>query len=354
VFTNHLHDHVQGATRVVRPHAVASRSLLVLLLLPVAAGAQPSRPAARETSPTLPPAWVYPLVVQPAASVDSTTPRHVPGSRVTYTQARALDRFDVPDWFPHSHPPMPPSVARGQHPAAWACAFCHLPDGGGRPENAALAGLPADYIVRQVEAMRDGTRDLPWRAPTRPMDSMRRVAVAVTDTALAEAARYYAGLPARRRARVVETTRIPRVRGALGLYLLSPEGGRELLGQRLVEVPVDAARHELHDARVEYVAYVPPGSVARGRALATRGVPGAQPSCVSCHGAALRGVGLTPPLAGRSPSYLLRQLFAFAAGTRTDSVAAPMRAVARALSVDDMIGVAAYAASLRPSVSHHR
>ena len=32
----------------------------------------------------------------------------------------------------------------------FACGFCHRADGLGEPESASLAGLPAEYIVRQV------------------------------------------------------------------------------------------------------------------------------------------------------------------------------------------------------------
>jgi cytochrome c553 len=163
------------------------------------------------------------------------------------------------------------------------------------------------------------------------------------------AARYFARLTPRRRAQVVETERIPRVRPGTGLYFLAADAGEELLGERLIEVATDAERHELHDARVEYVAYVPPGSIARGQELAKKGVPGSKAqACTSCHGSKLRGAGPAPPIAGRSPSYLLRQLIGFAAGSRSTKDAAPMRAVAGALTVRDMIAAAAYAGSLAP------
>jgi cytochrome c553 len=55
-----------------------------------------------------------------------------------------------------------------------------------------------------------------------------------------------------------------------------------------------------------------------------------------------------PPIAGRSPSYLLRQLLGFAAGSRSTPEAAPMRAVAAALGLADKIAAVAYAGSLPP------
>jgi len=282
------------------------------------------------------------------------TPRRVPGSNMAFTDQRAHDRFNIADWYPKSHPAMPDIVSRGRRPAVFACGYCHLPDGAGRPENAALAGLPAKYIEQQMAAMRTGARGSPWHAPNKPADLMRAVADSATSAEVVLAARYFSTLKPRRRARVVETDSIPPVRAGTGLYFLAEDGGREPLGQRLIEVATDAERHELHDARVEYVAYVPRGSIERGRQLATRGVPGVpdmpgvKSACTSCHGPKLRGVALVPPIAGRSPSYLLRQLLGFAAGSRSTAEAAPMRAVTGALRLEDMIAAAAYAGSLAP------
>ena len=331
---------------------LARRCLSVVLagVTPVAA----QKPPAAATSPataTEPPAWAMPLGTgAPAAPDDSVTPRRVPGSTVAFTQLRAHNRYDVPDWYPESHPAMPEVVAHGRRPAVWACGYCHLPDGAGRPENAALAGLPEKYIIRQMAAFRSGQRSSPWHAPNKPADIMRAIADSATSREVKEAARYFSRLTPRPRARVVETERIPRVRPGTGLYFLATEGGEEVLGERLIEVASDAERHELHDARVEYVAYVPPGGIARGQELAKRGVPGAKgtTACTSCHGSKLRGAGPAPPIAGRAPSYLLRQLMGFAAGSRSTKDAAPMRAVAGALTVKDMISAAAYAGSLVP------
>ncbi|HEX6612929.1 MAG TPA: hypothetical protein VF022_03575, partial [Rhodanobacteraceae bacterium] len=105
-------------------------------------------------------AWAFPLNPPPdprAPKPDLHAPLHVPGSMRTYTLADYDEMFGAPDWFPHDHPPMPHIVAQGRKPA-WACAYCHLPTGEGRPENAPLAGLPAAYIVEQVRAFRSGER----------------------------------------------------------------------------------------------------------------------------------------------------------------------------------------------------
>jgi cytochrome c553 len=57
---------------------------------------------------------------------------------------------------------------------------------------------------------------------------------------------------------------------------------------------------------------------------------------------------LAPPIAGRSPTYLVRQLYEIQSGIRAGSAAAPMKIGVTGLSPDDMIAVAAWAASLPP------
>ncbi|HSE11049.1 MAG TPA: c-type cytochrome [Rudaea sp.] len=99
---------------------------------------------------------------------------------------------------------------------------------------------------------------------------------------------------------------------------------------------------------------MPTGSIARGRALATAGraqdaPPGAAPAtlpCISCHGVDLHGLGDAPPLAGRSPSYLVRQLYDFKTGARNGSMAVLMKPVTGKLSTAQMTDLAAYLASL--------
>ena len=89
-------------------------------------------------------AWAFPLNPPPdphASQRDMHKPLHVPGSTRTYALADYDDMFGAPDWFPQDHPPMPRIVAHGSG-GTWACAYCHLPNGQGRPENAPLACRP--------------------------------------------------------------------------------------------------------------------------------------------------------------------------------------------------------------------
>ena len=70
--------------------------------------------------------------------------------------------------------------------------------------------------------------------------------------------------------------------------------------------------------------------------------------CVTCHGPELRGIGSIPGIAGRSPSYLARQLYDFQQGTRNGELAPMMKAVAEKLTNEDMINILAYVSSRKP------
>ena len=60
---------------------------------------------------------------------------------------------------------------------------------------------------------------------------------------------------------------------------------------------------------------MPVGSIKKGEALVTTG-GGKTTKCSVCHGADLKGLGPVPGIAGRSPSYTVRQLFDTQRGTR--------------------------------------
>jgi cytochrome c553 len=301
------------------------------------------------------PAWLFPI--NPPASPSAATPAapdgsqllQVPNSQARFTRAELTDLYSVPDWHPTEHPPMPAVVAQGRKPDVYACGYCHLPGGEGRPENAALAGLPAQYIIRQVRDIATHARRIPWTGPEyRPAAFMTRVAENATDAETAAAAAYFSTLALRkRRADVIETDRAPRMHVAGWMYVPTASTGDEPLGARILEVARDLERHELRDPEAEYVAYVPVGSVERGRKLATTG-DGRTLACAGCHGPELRGVGEVPPIAGRSPTYLLRQLIAFRTGARDTPAAGPMKPVVAPLDVDEMIALAAYVGSVPP------
>jgi cytochrome c553 len=294
------------------------------------------------------PSWAFPGSPTDSAVVDSTRLHRVPHSGARFTLPQVVDRFAAPDWHPSGHPQMPDVVAHGRTPNLFACAYCHLPNGGGRPENAALAGLPDGYIIAQLAAFRSSARRNPSPGWV-PGNSMHTVAMNVTEADVASAARYFSRLRFTPRVRVIEAARVPRMRQAGFVYARITGVGTEPIGSRIVEGPPDFERHELRDDGMTYVAYVPPGSIKRGRSIATSGANGPATACVTCHGKNLVGTDLIPPLAGRHPTYLVRQLLAFKTGARSTPASQPMQAVATGLSVGDMIAVVAYAATLAPA-----
>jgi cytochrome c553 len=60
------------------------------------------------------------------------------------------------------------------------------------------------------------------------------------------------------------------------------------------------------------------------------------------------GTDKIPPIAGRQPSYLLRQLLAFRNKTRTGEAAKQMDPVVEKLTLSEMIDLVAYVSSLYP------
>ena len=295
------------------------------------------------------PDWAFPAanMEKPKDGDDNTIQLHLPGTKASFTKAGVHNVYAVADWFPDTHPKPPPVVLNGRSGVVAACGYCHLPDGSGRPENAGLSGLPADYIRRQVAAFRDGTRK--GAAPDYvPSILMARVAAAATDQEVAAAADYFAGIPARRHFKVVEADQITGSE-AKAFLLRAVPGAGEPLGDRIVEGPSDFERFEIRDPSLIYTAYVPKGSLKRGEALARSGA-GVTLACSTCHGQGLKGGASMagPPLAGRSPSYIFRQLYGFSIGTRSGEASEPMRGVVAKLDQTDMIALAAYAGSLTP------
>ena len=294
-----------------------------------------------------PPGWAFP--VNPPdfkPRVDDGTARHVPDSTAGYTVTQLRDLFAAPVWHPDDHPPLPPIVAQGRNPAVFACGVCHRADGPGGPENANIAGLPAAYIVQQMADYKSGARTtaLPDRAPQKNMIALSK---AITDDEVREAAAYFSARTPRQNVRVVETADVP-VTVVAGWFLADAKtGAREPIGQRVIEVPEDLEQFENRDTHSRFIAYVPPGSVTRGEALAA-GVPGKTDRCAICHGPDLKGLAGIPPIAGRSPSYAVRQLYDFQAGARNGAAAALMKPVVANLTIEDMIALAAWLSSQKP------
>jgi cytochrome c553 len=110
-------------------------------------------------------------------------------------------------------------------------------------------------------------------------------------------------------------------------------------------VPEDVEQFENRDPRSQFIAYVPVGSVARGADLVSSGGAGKTLQCAICHGQDLKGLGNVPSIAGRSPSYVVRQLYDIQSGARAGTAAQLMQATVANLTVEDMASIAAYLAS---------
>jgi cytochrome c553 len=309
--------------------ALISVAVLGLLAAPLAAAELPQ--------------WAYPTAPPPGAPPDNTVKKTLPGSTKSYTAAQINDRFGPPDWYPEDHPPMPKIVAEGKKPNAFACDLCHLTNGAGHPESAGVAGLPVGYILRQMAEFKAGTRK-GMRAPI-----MVQIASALTEEETKEAAEYFASMKFPKFYKVVETDMAPKSYvGGGAMRLAAKEGGTEPIGSRIIEIPADEDRTEARDPRAEHIAYVPTGSVKKGEAIVKTGANGKTVQCAVCHGADLKGLGEVPPIVGRSPEYIYRQLNDIKIGTRNGTWVPLMKPVVANLTDEDMVAISAYLVSQAP------
>jgi cytochrome c553 len=261
---------------------------------------------------------------------------------VSITRAKADDMYDIPDWRPELHPPMPKIVQYGsKEKEVRACGSCHLPTGNGHDESAYVAGLPAAYFIRQMADWKHGDRKYGGT-----MVAMGKI---ITDAEIKEAADYFASVKPRQWIRVVEADTIPKTFvGPGNKRLAHPAGGTEPMGNRIIEIPEDEEVVVYRDPLSGFVAYVPKGSIAKGEALATTGGGGKTIACGICHGPTLQGLGDVPAIAGRHPNYIVRQMWNIQNGDRVGNSAALMKQVVEKLSNDDMLAIAAYVASRAP------
>jgi cytochrome c553 len=289
------------------------------------------------------PAWAYniPDKVQPP-TVETRGPVHVEGSTKEYDAAKIAGNANPPDWFPGEHGPAPRSVTGEAGATPMACGSCHLMSGQGHPESADIAGLPAEYIVRQMKYFKTGARKDDAR--------MGPIAKAASDDDVRQAAEYFAGLKPTPFVKVIEIATPPKtyVNTAGRHRLLSPDGGTEPIGHRIIEIPEDPIRTTNRDPHSGFLAYVPPGSIARGEALVKTGASGKTIGCAVCHGDGLNGLGEVPRIAGMQPVYIARQLITMQNGSSAGLAAALMKKVVANLSEDDIIAISAYLGSLSP------
>lgn len=272
------------------------------------------------------------------------TKRTLPGSKFQFTLAEVRNAYGPADWFPEDHPVMPEVVAHGRAPNARACGFCHMPNGKGRPENAPVAGLPKDYIVRQLQEFASGARDT--AEPRKPKD-MLQIAQNISAEDMEQAAEYFASMPWTQWIRVVETDTVKKTRVGGQMFHLVEDGTTEPIGNRIVEAPENEEEEALRAPRTGFVAYVPVGAIKKGEVLVTTG-GGKTVPCITCHGPDLMGLATIPGIANRSPSYLGRQLYDFQNGARHGAWAPLMTPVVEKLTAEDIVNILAYVSSRKP------
>jgi len=303
--------------------------------------------AAGNGSPAGPPFWAYgvppgPPAAPAAPAAPDTSMKHLPGNSLEFTRAQISNPFGPADWYPGDHPTMPDVVAHGKMPDVRACSLCHYPNGKGRAENAGVSGLPKAYFIQQLMDFKNGDRKSaePRKGNT---EVMAKIAKGMTPEEMNAAADYFGAIKWTPWIKVVESKTAPKTRVQNGLFLKLEGEETEPLGQRIIEVPLNAEATEiLRDPHSGFIAYAPMGSLKKGEALAKA------KQCGMCHGADLKGVGPIPGIAGRSPSYLMRQMFDMQQGARKGAWTGLMKPVVANLSEEDLMVLAAYAAAQTP------
>ena len=295
--------------------------------------------------------WAYPSYVQRQFAPPPPPPelKRVPDSSLAVSLQAAMNPFTAPDWHPEDHPPAPPLILRGRRSDVESCAHCHLPNGLGSTimQAPSLAGLSVSYITQQIADFKSGVRKSAVEKYT-GTNTMKFVTGPMNDEDTRIAAEYFSKVQPKPWFHVVEAARVPVTKGEQLMTVKAEGDAMEALGTRIIEVPDDVERTYLRDARSGFTAYVPPGSIKRGEALVTTGRKGTTQPCAVCHGANLEGVGPVPALAGRSPTYIVRQLYDIQQGARAGAWSALMVPVVAKLTESDIIDIAAYAASRTP------
>jgi cytochrome c553 len=178
---------------------------------------------------------------------------------------------------------------------------------------------------------------------------MGPIARAVSDEDVRQAAEYFAAVKPAPFVKVIETATPPKtyISADARHRRIMPEGGTEPIGRRIIQIPEDPMQVTVRNPHSGFIAYVPPGSIKKGEALA-KGGGGKTIQCDICHGEKLTGLGEVPRLAGLQPVYIARQLITLQNGTSAGTNAALMKRVVAKLSEDEIIALAAYLGSLPP------
>jgi cytochrome c553 len=302
-------------------------------LFVLSTAAQPQVPTRKD------PDWAF-HVINGSLPAEPAGPRNVPGSTRTFPSTQIDDLYNPPDWFPEEHAPAPQIVKYG-HGDALACGACHLMSGAGHPESADLTGHTAAYLIQQLEDFRTGARKDSAR--------MNGIVQGLSDEEIRKASEWFAGLKPQVWTKITEAAMVPKTFvGAGRMRFVSPEGGMEPIGNRIITLPQDQTRATRRDPHSGFIAYVPPGSIAKGEALVKNGGNGRTVACALCHGDALLGLGNVPRIAGLHPIYIARQLYLMKDGFRNGPDAQLMKKPVEKLTDDDIVSISAYLGSLPP------
>jgi cytochrome c553 len=170
---------------------------------------------------------------------------------------------------------------------AITCVACHGIDGNSaNPEWPNIAGQHAPYLVKQITAFRDGTRQNVLMSP---------MATGLTDEDIADLAAWFSS-------------------------------------------------QTIHGGETE------PSKLSLGQRVFRAGNAGEQAmACAACHGPTGRGNPLAgyPSIQGQHATYVAAQLRAYRSGTRAGDTSGTMQAVAARLSDADIDAVASYVQGLR-------
>jgi cytochrome c553 len=212
------------------------------------------------------PDWPWPKGASEPAKPDDGQLFRIPGSTKSYTDTQINRSTSTVDWFPELHPPPPGPVISGKNGAYHACGQCHLIDGRGKPDTADLRRLPVAYFLQQLTDMKEGKRR--GSVPHATIKDMIPIAKAIDEADAKLAADYFLSIAATGGIRIVETNTVPVTHpGPHGVQLVDASGAKEPIGTRIIEVPEDVQRTLLRDATSGFIAYVPTGSIKRGRAV---------------------------------------------------------------------------------------
>jgi len=236
------------------------------------------------------------------------------------------------DSTPGANVPMHDLLGPQQAPLAVreSCGRCHGADGGGRGLGAfpKLAGQKPEYFVASMRAYASGRRSSGMMEP---------IAVALSQGATAELARYYASLDSK------ITDKKPQGSDA---KIVEPNA-KPLLNT--VEASRTVSMSTQRERDLTSIAEQPESAIERGRVIAMRGIPGQRvPACNDCHGPSdfPRNPNY-PNLAGQFADYRVLQLTLFKKHVRGGTAYAHlMRPVAAGLTAEQMRDVSLFYESL--------